>query len=258
MAASSIKIPAITSLSNFTESINGLVYADPGAGKTVLGGTANNALILATEAGTISAKRSGSSARVVKVPTWNVFEEIVRRARRGDERFLKPDWWIIDTLTEAQNLLMRQILEDAHEENKSRGIDTPQIQDWGVYQNRFKRVVKAINDLPVNVLYLCHTMTDEDEEGNQVVLPAIQGKNGTNDPLTMSRWVCGTVHFYGYLKVKHNGENEFRRLICKRSGPYFGKDRYGVLLPYIDDPNMVDIEKRIVDSMPDKEGKLSA
>lgn len=249
MASATVKLPAISSLADFTESINGLVYADPGAGKTVLGGTTNG-LILATEAGTISAKRAGSKALVQPIPNWNALMEVVRRARRGDTKYLDRDWWVIDTLTEAQNLLMRQILQDAHDENKSRNLDQPQIQDWGIYQNQFKRVVKAINDLPVNVLYLCHTMTDEDEEGNQVVLPAIQGKNGTNDPLTMSRWVCGTVHFYGYLKVKHTGDKEFRRLICKRSGPYFGKDRYGVLLPYVDDPNMLEIQKRIEDSMP--------
>lgn len=243
-------MPEITALSNFTESINGLVYSDPGAGKTVLGGTAPKALIVATEAGTISAKRSGSTADVAHPENWAQLYELIRWGRRGGDK--KHDWWIIDTLTEMQTMLMRDILENGKSGNAARDIDTPQIQDWGIYQNKFKRVVKALNDMPMNVLYLCHTMTDEDEEGEQVVLPALQGKNGTNDPLTMSRWVCGTVHFYGYLKVKQKEGEEFRRLICKRSGPYFGKDRYGVLTPYVDSPNMTDIAKRINDSMPKK------
>lgn len=248
MAGTSSKVrrPKIESLSSFTESINGLVYSDPGTGKTVLGGTTPDALIIATEGGTISAKRHGSTADVARPATWNEFYELVRWGKNDGD----PDhkWWVIDTLTEAQSMLMTQLLVDGKAQRASRDLDKPELQDWGIYQNRFKRVVKALNSMPMNILYLAHSMADEDEEGEPIVLPAIGGKNGTNDPTTMSKWVCGTQEFYGHLKVRKVEGKEVRRLILKRSGPYFGKDRYGIAgrNGYIDKPNMADIYERII------------
>lgn len=237
-------VPKITALDNFTESINMLVYSDPGAGKTVLGGTTNG-LIVATEPGTVSAKRMGSTAQLVKPANLAEFLQLLKWGKNNS----KPgEWWVVDTLTELQSMVIRGILEDAHKANASRDLDTPAIQDYMKWQLLFKRIVKALNDLPCNVLYTCHAMREEDEDGEPIILPDISGKNGTNDPTTMSRWVSGTVHAYGYLTVKKREGEEFRRLICKRTGPYFGKDRYGVLAPHIDEPNMLEIQKRIDDS----------
>jgi hypothetical protein len=236
--------PVISSLDDYTESINMLVYSDPGAGKTVLAGTAPNATFLATEPGTISAKRMGSQAKLVKVSDWDEFMSWLRWARRGGVK--AGEWWMPDTLTELQAMCIKGILSDAHSANASRDLDTPAIQDYMKWQLLFKRVVRAMNDLPCNILYTCHAMDSEDEEGETIVLPSLSGKNGTSDPTTMAKWVAGTVHAYGYLKVKKQEGKEFRRLIFQRSGPYFGKDRYGVLGPYIDNPNMADIEKRIL------------
>lgn len=219
----------ITGLDDFTESTNLLVYADPGAGKTVLGGTSNG-LIIALEPGTISAKRHGSKAKLAQIDTWPDFVEILNRLRNGS---LKPPWVVIDTLTRLQELCLLGILSERTGKVAEKMPDeVPALQDYMIWQSRFKATVNELNGLASNTLFLCHTMNDEDEEGNKVVLPAITGRNGTPDQTTMSRWVAATVHMYGYLAVKSTEEGEEqRRLICRRYGPYFGKDRYGVIPP---------------------------
>lgn len=248
--ASKPPIP-ITALDAQTESINMLVYGDPGAGKTHLAGTiGERGLIIAVEPGTVSAARSGSKAKVAHPKTAKEFYELLTWLRNGAAADF--EWIAIDTITELHALIWTGILSDAAGGKEN---DNARIQDYGTIQSRFKRVVRALNDLPCNVLYLAHAMNDEDEEGEPTILPDIPGKNGTNDQTTMSRWVCGTVHLYGYLKVTSRqveGEEgakpktrTTRRVICKRSGPYFGKDRYNIFGSAIVNPNMAAITAKI-------------
>lgn len=241
--------PDVEELDSFTESINLLVYADPGAGKTVLAGTmGERGLIVSTEAGTISARRMGSKCKTVRVKTWPQFTAVLNALRRtGEYKGFAPDWLAIDTLTELQNIMIQGILADPPD-GKPREPDTMQIQDYGTAQGRFKRVIHALNDLPINVLYTCHAMRGEDEEGEPMILPDLSGKWGTQDSTTASRWVAGTVHSYGYLKVVKKEGEEVRRCLFRRSGPYFGKDRYGVLAPYVESPDIKAIEARILET----------
>ena len=238
----------ITGLDEFTESTNCLVYADPGAGKTVLGGTSNG-LIIALEPGTISAKRHGSKAKLAQIDNWPDFIDIMRQLRNGS---LRPPWVVIDTLTRLQELCLLGILSERTGKVAEKMPDeVPAMQDYMVWQSRFKATVNALNDIKSNTLYLCHTMNDEDDDGNRVVLPMLTGKNGTPDPTTMSRWVCATVHMYGYLAVKATEDSEQRRLICRRFGPYFGKDRYGVIPPRgLIDPTIPKIDALIAGKVP--------
>lgn len=247
--------PALTDLDSFTESINLGVYADPGVGKTVLAGTSNG-LIIATEPGTISAKRQGSQAKTVRVQEYGQFAYVLNEIRRtGAYEGFAPEWIAIDTLTELQSMVMSGILADPPD-GKPRNPDTPQIQDYGTVQGRFKRIVHALNDLPINVLYTAHAMRTEDEEGEPLIMPDLTGKWGTNDPTTASRWFCGTVHSFGYLKVVTKKDEEpIRRWGFRRSGPYLGKDRYGVLTPYVDNPDLKEIAARIRASDTPKEKK---
>lgn len=247
--------PPLTDLDSFTESINLLAYGDPGAGKTVLAGTGDEGcLILATEPGTISAKRQGSKAKTVRVQTYPEFAHVLNSLRRtGSYSGFSPEWLCIDTATELQNIVINGIMADPPD-GKFRAPDTMQIQDYGTAQTRFKRIIHAINALPMNVLYTTHAMRVEDEEGEPITLPDLTGKWGTNDQTTAARWVAGTVHAYGYLKVVKKDDTDVRRWLFRRQGPYFGKDRYGVLAPYIDNPNLREIEARILASNTPKEG----
>jgi hypothetical protein len=231
----------IVDLEEYTESVNMLVYGDSGSGKTVLAGTAPRALFLATEKGVIAAKRQGSTAKLHLCQSWQDIENAYVFLRDNPDDF---DWVIIDSLTEFQQHLLRMILDRNVEENPNRDPDIPAIQDHQKWQNMYKRYVRQFNDLPVNMLYTATAFRKSDEEGEDLILPDILGKD-----YGMSQWTCAAMHVVGYLskrKVKRGEEKiEVRRLLCERTGPYFGKDRYDVLVPYVQEPTMPEIIRRI-------------
>lgn len=250
------KPPAIISLEEFDESINMLVYGDSGVGKTVFAGTAPKALFLAIEAGTISAKRQGSTAELWPITTWQDLQEAYDWLEENPETY---EWVIIDTVTQMQRLCMRGILDQAVAENSSRDLDVPAIQDWQKYYKMFQRFILAFNSLPINVLYLAQPMHKDDEEGDSIVLPEIEGPS--HSPLREALMVCASVAVVAYLKKSAIGKSEDagtkRSLLFETMPPYFAKDRYNVFPRWVavtespDDKStkqmttMADVQRRI-------------
>lgn len=240
-----VKMPAqITVLDDFDESVNMLVYGDSGVGKTVLAGTASNGLFLATERGIIAAKRQGSTAKLWRCISWEDVEAAYKWLRDNPDHGF--DWVMIDSLTEFQQHILRWILDRAVVESKgNRDPDIPAIQDHQKWQNMYKRYVRLFNDLPVNVLYTATAFRKTDQEGEDIVLPDIVGKDWE-----ISQWTCAAMHVVGFYQVRKakTGENageRQRRLLCENTPPIFAKDRYDVLIPYVVNPTMDVISKKI-------------
>jgi hypothetical protein len=158
---------------------------------------------------------------------------------------------VVDSLTALQERLMDNICTEAHKSNPNRSATIPDMLGHQEYQRTYKRIVNALNDLPENVLYLCHAMRKEDEELDPIILPHLTGKFGTGDDTAAARWTVGTTDLYGYLAVskkpKADGEqSERRRLIVERRDAYFGKDRFNLFGGHIDQPDMTKIYNRIL------------
>lgn len=250
------KIESISSLSVEDDPLKFAIYGDNGSGKThILSGLGRDSLIIACEPGIITAVKEHSKADVVKCFDWPSFQYTIDRAAQGALNKYKNIG--IDGFHKTQESLMQFLTGEAAAENTKRDPDQPAIQDYGISQNRFRRYMNIINSLPQNVIYTLTAMDAEDEEGEPIVLPNLVGKNGSKDPTNMAKVFMGSLHAYGYLKVRRvaipDDEQEedgpkyrdSRRLLFRRSGPYFGKDRYGVFSPYIDDPTMTEILGRI-------------
>ena len=232
--------PSITALEDFDESVNILVYGDSGVGKTVMAGPAPNGLFLATERGVIAAKRQGSTAKVWQCHSWDDVDKAYKWLRDNPDHGFS--WVMIDSLTEFQQLMLRWILDRAVTENPNRDPDIPAIQDHQKWQNMYKRYVRQFNDLPVNVLYTATAFRRNDEEGEDIVLPDILGKD-----YGISQWTCAAMHVVGYLSIRKSAKTQQkqRRLLTETQPPYFAKDRYNVLVPYLSNPNMVEVTERI-------------
>lgn len=217
------------------EYVNLLIYADSGVGKTVFAGSDEGVLFIAPEDnGTLSAKRYGSDAKKWKINSW--LDIVAAYEWLCEQDPIPFNWIVLDSLTEMQDMCMRQILDEAVEINPGRDPDVPQLQDWQPYFERFKRLVKGFNSLPCNVLYTALQQDEENEDGEKVVLPMLQGK-GTQYAKKVASWMTSFGHMRVQRKKKGTDEEgnpvyeEYRIIQWKASKTVMAKDRTRCLEP---------------------------
>jgi hypothetical protein len=246
------ELPRVTfeELSDFNESINGCIYGDSGVGKTPLAAMAPNAVILSTEKGAISAKRFGSKAELIRASaSWDHVEaglELVEKRQAGKIPGKKRlDWMILDSVTKMQVLQIRWILERIHEVKEDRDLDIPAIQDHQKWQNMFKRFIDRIVDMDINVIFIATAMHKEDSEGEDIVLPDIQGKD-----YAIANYLCAQMDFVYCLKSATDKKTDqpYWKLLTRFRPPYFAKDRYDALPPVVIRPTMPDVVTAIMES----------
>lgn len=211
-------------LSDFNESINWCIYGDSGVGKTVFASFAPNAHFLSTEKGVVSAKRVGSAAKVLRAPDW---EHIEASLDWCDKHLGAEDWLIVDSVTKMQELLIRWWLRVQNAENEARDLDIPQLQDHQKWQRMFLRFIQRIIDAPYNSIFIATSMRKEDEEGDDIVLPNIVGKD-----YAMAQNLCADMDIVSCLRVRKRQNMDDPRegiLINDTFPPYFAKDRFNVL-----------------------------
>ena len=244
-AATAKKRPQITveDLADFNESINGLVHGDSGVGKTPFAGAAPDAVFLSTEKGSISAKRFGSKAKLIRATSWEKVESGIDYLEENPDGFR---WVIVDSITKMQQLLLRYLLErNVADGGKNADIDIPQIQDHQKWQNMFKRMIDRLIDLDINVVFIATSMHKEDAEGDDLVLPDIQGKD-----YAIAQYVCAQMDFVYCLKTATNKKTDEPEwwLITKSRPPYFAKDRYNAVDALVKKPDFAEIIEAIENS----------
>ena len=244
-----VKSDKIVSIQDDDSFVNILIYGDSGTGKTVWCGSDDKVLFVAPEDnsdGLLSAALAGSSADKWPVKTW---EDIVEAFDwLSEQETIDYNWIVVDSLTEMQMMAMREILDRAVEENPSRDPDIPQLQDWQKYYEMVKRMIKAFNGLPCNILYTALSRQTEDEDGTEYLLPDLQGKKDN-----YAKQVVSWMTSFGCLQIKRvktgDGEikmvKEVRRITWRDTGIVTGKDRTQALAPYINIKDLGD---------PDSEG----
>lgn len=241
--------PEIIDLMDYTESINWLLYGHSGSGKTVIAGKLpGQVLILANEQGTISAKRQGSKAKVWLIRRWEDLVEAYEYLANNDHPF---DWVVIDTVTEMQYKCIRWIMRLVVATNPQRDPHIPAQGDHFKWQLAMKQMMTDFNELPVNVLWTAQEMVREDPEGEDIILPLIEGKD-----YQIAAWACAQMDVVAHLALKPvkkrvGGKVEksfIRRMTCNESPPIFAKDRFNVLGRVVDNPDIAELVQRIKDT----------
>jgi hypothetical protein len=183
-----VELPSnILFLQDEDEFINLLVYGNSGIGKTVFAGSDDDVLFIAPEDnGTLSAKRFGSTAQKWKIKGWKDVVEAFEWLKSLEN--IPFHWIVLDSLTEMQQMCMRSILEEGVRINPARDPDIPQLQDWIPYFEKVRKMVKSFCALEVNVLFTALEQDEENEDGDKMVLPMMQGK-GTQYAKQVASWM---------------------------------------------------------------------
>jgi hypothetical protein len=111
-------------------------------------------------------------------------------------------------------------------------------------------MVVALNELPVHKLYTAATQrvevpAVESGELEQLVLPLVESVDAK-----LAKRLCGQMMVVAYYYVKTIEEEgkrrRERRLLCQKDGAFFAKDRYSALGNWMREPDVPDIERRIL------------
>lgn len=251
-----------------------LVFSKPRAGKTTLAGSDDGVLILNTEpSGTVSAQRSktkGDNVKYVDCTTHEKFEKQVswlEEYARTHDNEINLTWVVVDTLTTYQDqVLMKYVLQQAHEKNSKRSLFIPDQPDYGMNQIMLVDIVKRLNDLPVNVLYLAHVMTKTDSEGDEFYYPQIQG-GAKSGGYKIAQQILSMTTSYGFLYIKPRTKDGKRlvnaeghklndRIIqWEDEGMMQGGDRLGVLGPQTKNVTLKQIRQRVESTNKESEVK---
>jgi hypothetical protein len=206
-----------------------LLCAGPGFGKTVLFGTDDNVLFLATDPeGTVSSTMLGSNAMEWEIKSWSDLTEAYVYLRDGGIKELgldKGGWVVLDNISEAQELGKHANIALERKRNDKVDEFVPSQANYQRTQNMLLMLVKQFNDLPVNMGYTAWIATHEDNDGVEYYAPAIHGQQGA-----IAQMVAGYMNIVGYGEVVEDGDgNEHRRIWFSHHGPFRGKDRFVTL-----------------------------
>jgi len=156
------------------------IYGDSGTGKTTLGTTAPKPLFLLSERQGVEHIREAVDASGCDMPPVLFMETKadyfnVLKALKGDkakpfsvkqqldsgtyETVIEIDSWpetiVIDSLTDALNIVKAELLREAPPEVQSDGLAEMQMRHWGALRDRCAGFIRAFRDVAANVVFLC-------------------------------------------------------------------------------------------------------
>jgi hypothetical protein len=245
---------AIVSLqdSEYTTFGNWLVYGQSGVGKSVLAGTAPEALLLTTEPeGAISAKARGSTAHELKVQTWSEFLSYMDWLERG-KGATEYGWVSLDSLDELEEQAWDAIMGGGkNARDIGNGFRSRSRNDYPLVWSAVKEQVDRLCRLPVNVLITAKTMRvdveTDDEEDTTLALPLV----GSTKRGDLAMKICGSmtlVGYYRHIRDQETGKRK-RRLHTQDSDRWVAKDRHDTFGSFVDNPNVAEMAQAVQERM---------
>ena len=225
--------------------IKGLIYGDPGSGKSVLVGSAapeKKTLFLKSRSDNIeSVAIQGHSVDAWEMEDWNDMEEAHHALRYDD---LGYDIVNFDTITLFQELGLEDIMVDLIEnQNKThRKVWLPDKGEYGQNMNRLSKWVRDMVGLEAfDFFMVAHAfMWQQPGEEEERRWPLIQGKG-------MPAKIAGYCNLVGYMTAGTNDDGVYtRKLHVRKEDDYYGKDGWDAFpAGFINDPTLPKIFKAI-------------
>jgi AAA domain-containing protein len=195
--------------------LKALICGPPKSGKTSLGATAPNPIIVACEPGLITLRRlhvpyvdvrSVADLKLVLTALRQDPESRAEALGLGDYRLESV---VVDVLDEAQRLFIADRLAETGK---------AQLQGWEDYQqlaSKMRSMVKAFMSLDLNVVLLCHLSDREDDKGRVETLPMMQG--GFRDEVAQYVDVAAILQVRQEVVLTDSGpESQLQRILRTR------------------------------------------
>jgi hypothetical protein len=189
------KIGDIGAVGNFKM----MIIGPPGQTKSSFIATAPDNLIFDFEDGLISAKGSphGVADGTQAIPYTN-FEEfgvLVAGLMNKDERLSKYKVFSIDTLSDLHKRFLQEVTERDWRRQPSRNRYVPETEQYTEVNERILRVVRALRDLPMDILITSHSKTVEPKNA--------QSATYADFSESLSNKVMAQMDIVGYLQFKN-------------------------------------------------------
>lgn len=237
-----------------SEYLKFLVYAQPGAGKTFLMGTADGdprltpALLIDTEGGSLTI-RGTKDIDVVRVHDYGEMVKLIHHLQIPDHSKCKHRIWkslMLDSFTEYQKSIMQEIVRKSYAEKpETRDPDVPAMHDWNKNAERCRKTIRALRDIPsVHLFVTCLEKENKNENTGIVkILPSLPGQ--------LANEIAGFLDIVGYLRVvkveekgadgKKKAEVIRRELVVQPITNAVAKDRSDLLGDIVISPTLPDM-----------------
>jgi hypothetical protein len=243
----------IRRVSQDVTTVDMLVYGPPKLGKTTFALTAQDVpemgpyVHIAVEKGEETIRDTYPDTAVLRVreddngnilhsatARWNRFQDFYDELARPGHGFGTV---CIDTLDVLQEVNIGAIMEDtdAVKEGKQ-DPDVPSMREYGRSRTQMKRVIRMFQDLPMNVIWICHSKDDQNERTKKwSKKPALVGQ--------LQDEVGGMVNNLLYLTIEpgpRRGDDPVRLLVTSADGEISAGTRSRVVndMGEIIDPTM--------------------
>lgn len=238
---------------------NGVLFGDPGSGKTSLAATAQDhpamadALILNFEGGTLSVAHRGD-IRAIDIDSTNELEEVMVALRRRSKEFKGIRTVIIDSATEIQTQNLEEIVEREMNKPKGRGKRRENPNeiyrgDYGESTTQLKRIFRNFRDMKRHVIFtaLAKYVYPKVPDGTDMtnidpiaVIPSLTSKLASS--------LMGYVDFVWYCY--YDKDEDTYKVMVKPHEAYFAKTRGPKFARALGDELKVDISKPKRTGMP--------
>lgn len=192
-----------------------LVYGRSSIGKTTLAGSADavpemrKVLYVDVEGGTLSLRKTKYNVDVIRITDYQQFAELYAALYAGNHGYQTV---VLDSLTEIQDLCMREIMRQMKEDpdNFERDPDVPGMYEWNKSEKQVKRFIRLFRDLPINVIFTALVKEDKDTKTGVVMkLPDLPGK--------LAHRVAALFDIVLYYTVMDTEEGQ-KRVVASQSG----------------------------------------
>lgn len=243
------------------------VYGRNGSGKTRLGGSGPDTLIIdINEEGTRSVRHTNAhvlecrSFDDVGYAFWLLYNARpvkggglavpIRGGRKTRIRVVT-----IDTVTAMNKAAMRLVMGEAEERDPSRPPSMPDKRTYGRAGELMSAQVLMFRNLPLHVVFLAQERTITDEDTGEVLLHTMDLPNGSRGTVLGACGIVGRV-FPQQVKKRVNGKVRKvweDRLLVGPADEFDTKDRTNALGEVVRNPTLPQLIKVWQDNPPDDE-----